>query len=117
MGVDLAPFWANLYLHKYESKYITSLIWRNKLKGRQFHSTFQFIYDLCALNDCGEFGIAYFKVYSTELELNVEHNGSHAVFLDLGISIENGKFIHKIFDKRDAFILHIVRMPSIASNI
>ena len=47
----------------------------------------------------------------------MEHKGSNATFLDLDISIDKGKFIYKMFDKRDAFKFHIARMLSIRSNI
>ena len=52
----------------------------NKLRGRQFHSTFQFIDDFCTLNDGGEFSKAFLEIYQAELELKVEHNGSHVTF-------------------------------------
>ena len=55
MRIDPAPFWTNLYLYNYESKYKTNLIIVNKLRGRWFHSKSRFIDDLCALNDGGEF--------------------------------------------------------------
>ena len=69
------------------------------------------------MNDGAEFVKAVFELYPTELELKVKHNGSHATFLDVDISIDKGKFILKMFDKQDAFNFHIVRMPSVTSNI
>ena len=47
-----------------------------------------------------------------ELELKVVHNDSHATFLDLDISIDKVNFIYKMFDKRDTFNFHTVRMLS-----
>ena len=49
--------------------------------------------------------------------LKIEHSGSHASFLNLDISIKDGIFIYKLFDKRDAFPFSIVRMPHKDSNI
>ena len=69
------------------------------------------------MNDVDEFGKAFLEIYPTELELKVEQNGSHATFLDLDISIDKGKFIHKMFDKWDAFNFHIVKVPSTTSKI
>ena len=100
MAVDLALFCNNLYLYNYESKYITNLIRTNKLRGRRFHSTFWFIDNLCTLNDGGEFGTAFLEIYSTELESKVEHNGNHAFFPDLDISVDKWVFIYKMFGKR-----------------
>ena len=78
-----APFWTNLYFYNCEFKYITHLIRTNKLKDGELHGTFQVIDDLCALNDGGEFDKAFLEIYPTDLELKVEHNGSHSIFLDL----------------------------------
>ena len=117
MGIDPAPFWANLFLYTYEEAYVSSLIKNDKIKARHFHSTNRFIDDLCALNDGGEFGKSYKDVYPDELELKVEHSGSHATFLNLDISIVDGKFIYKLYDKRDDFPFFIVRMPHMNSNI
>ena len=65
------------------------------------------------MNDSGKFDKPFLEIYPTELELKVEHNSSHATLLDLGISIDKGKFIYKMFGKRDTFNFHIFRMSSI----
>jgi hypothetical protein len=117
MGIDPAPFWANLFLYAYESNYMSDLITTDKVKARHFHSTKRFIDDLCALNDGGEFGRVYRDIYPNELELKVEHSGVHASFLSLDITIQDGIFVYKLFDKRDAFPFSIVRMPYTSSNI
>ena len=49
--------------------------------------------NLCALDDGGEFAQNFQEIYLTELELKVEDNGSHIALLDLGISIDESKFI------------------------
>jgi len=117
MGIDPAPFWANLFLYYFESKYVQSLISLGSTRAFSFHSTDRFIDDLCALNDHGHFALSYKDIYPPELELKVEHQGLHATFLDLDITVENGLFIYKLFDKRDAFPFFIVRMPHLSSNI
>ena len=48
---------------------------------------------------------------------NLELKLEHATFLDLDITIKDGIFVYKLFDKRDAFGFPIVRMPFIESNI
>ena len=117
MAIGPAPFWTNPFLCNYEPKYIINLIRTNKLRGRRFHSTFRFIDDFFALNYGGEFGKGFLEIYPAKLELKMEHNGSHETFLDLDVSIDKCKFIHKMFDKRHAFNFQIVRTPSITSNI
>ena len=117
MGIDPAPFWANLYLYYYENEFIDLLIHTDKCKASKFHGVFRFIDDLCALNDSEEFSNCHQEIYPPVLELKKEHHGNHATFLDLDISAENGLFVYKLFDKRDAFPFFIVRMPYLSSNI
>ena len=103
MGIDPAPFWANLYLSKYECDFVNNLIKTDIVRAKRFHGTFRFIDDLCALNDGNEFLHSYKEIYPKELVLKLEHNGSHATFLDLDLSIDNGKITSKLYDKRDDF--------------
>ena len=117
MGIDPAPFWANLFLYKYEHQYIKNLIKNNRIKAKHFHSTFRFIDDLCAINDGAEFSRVFKEIYPDELELEVEHQGDSATFLNLDVNIANNQFVYKLYDKRDAFPFSIVRMPYHSSNI
>ena len=54
MGIDPAPFWANLYLYHYEHKFITNLMSTDKFRARQFLHSTRFIDDQCNLNDSSE---------------------------------------------------------------
>ena len=117
MGIDPAPFWANLFLYSYEHDYIKKRIKEDRVQAKHFHSTFRFIDDLCSINDGGEFGKVFKDIYPDELELKVEHEGNSASFLNLDIRIENNQFVYKLYDKRDAFPFSIVRMPYLCSNI
>ena len=117
MGIDPAPFWANLYLYFYEHNHVKELIKSNPSKARKFKYTTRFIDDEGNLNDNGEFGKAYKNIYPAELELKCEHRGTSANFLDLDIQIEDGIFVYKLFDKRDGFPFQIVRMPNLSGNI
>ncbi len=117
MGIDPAPFWANLFLYHYENKFIQSLISTGSKRAFYYHSTMRFIDDLCAINDCHDFNKSFLEIYPPELELKVEHLGDHATFLDLDITIENSQFVYKLYDKRDTFPFSIIRMPHLDSNI
>jgi hypothetical protein len=117
MGIDPAPFWANLFLYTYEHEYINNLIKEDRVKAKHFHAVFRFIDDLCSMNDGGEFGKVFTDIYPDELQLKVEHDGNTASFLNLDICIEDGQFVYKLYDKRDAFPFSIVRMPYLCSNI
>lgn len=117
MGIDPAPFWANLFLYDFEHKFIKNLISTGSDLVFKFHSAKRFIDDLCSLNDGGAFGEHFRHIYPIELELKLEHQGNHASFLDLDITIEDGMFVYKLYDKRDKFPFFIVRMPHLSSNI
>ena len=117
MGIDPAPFWANLFLYHYENKFIKSIGSCRSNRGFKYHGVMRFIDDLCAINDGGDFGNSFLNIYPPELELKVEHEGPHATFLDLDISIAGNRFIYKLYDKRDSFKFFIVRMPQMTSNI
>ena len=117
MGIDPAPFWANLHLYSYECEFITSLMRSDKGRAMKFRNASRFIDDECNLNDGGEFGRSFREIYPPELELKCEHEGSHATFLNLDINIVDGKYIYKLFDKRNAFPFFIVRMPDYSGNI
>ena len=117
MGIDPAPFWANLYLYFYENDFITKLISTDKFRARKFLNAFRFIDDQCNLNDSNEFSRSHAEIYPSELQLKCEHQGNHATFLDLEISVVNNTFVYKLFDKRDNFPFTIVRMPDLRGNI
>ena len=87
-------------------------------KGRamKFLRACRFIDDECNLNDGGEFGRSYKSIYPSELELKCEHEGSHATFMELDITCVGGKFVYKLFDKRNNFPFFIVRMPDFTGN-
>ena len=108
MGIDPALFWINLFLYFCEEEYILSLISCDKIKTRHFHSTKHLIDDLCAINDCREFGKSFCDIYPKELELKVEHQGDQVTFLNLDMTIKEGTFIYKLFDKRDSFPFLVV---------
>ena len=117
MGIDPAPFWANLFLYSYELEFMKELIKNNKSKAKKFHSTSRFIDDLCAINDGGEFQNTFHGIYPPSLELKIEHCGTHATFLNLDINIFENKFIYKLYDKRADFQFSIVKMPYKDSNM
>ena len=116
MGIDPAPFWANLFLSSYESDFMNSLIREDKVKALHYHGSFRFIDDKCCINGSGEFGKSFTNIYPPSLELKREHNGSHATFLDLEINIVDDIFVYKLYDKRDDFPFFIIRMPYLCSD-
>ena len=117
MGIDPAPFWANLHLYIYEFRFIKSLMRTNPQKAMKFRNASRFIDDELNLNDGGEFGRSFHLIYPSDLELKEEHSGTRGTFLDLEVNIVDREFIYKLFDKRDNFPFFIVRMPDLSGNI
>ena len=80
--------------------------------------TFRFIDDLIAANDYGEFERSFREIYPPELSLKKENEiDAEGTFYDLDIIVKDGKFDHKLYDKRNAFNFSIVRFPYKDSNI
>ena len=80
MGIDPAPFWANLYLYFYEDKFIVYLITNDKVRARKFLNAMRFIDDECNLNDSSEFSRSYLETYPNHLQLKREQHGIHITF-------------------------------------
>ena len=117
MGIDPAPFWVNLFLYFFESKFIKDLRSQSSERAFLYKNTSRFIDDLCTINDNFDFKETFKTIYPEELDLKLEHEGTHATFLDLDITIRDRVFVYKLFDKRDNFPFLIVCMPHVASNI
>ena len=81
MGIDPAPFLANLYLYHFESEFISILSRTDRYRGFKFKHCFRFIDDACNINDDNEFENSYKEIYPKDLHLKCEHTGNHATFL------------------------------------
>ena len=120
MGLDPAPFLANLFLAFYEIHFIDGLRKTDYSRAKKFLNTYRFIDDLSPLNDHGEFERSIAEIYPPELACKKENDGQlDATFLDLEAAInpEEGQFSYHLFDKRDNFNFFIVRFPYACSNI
>ena len=118
MGSDPAPFFANLFLHFNERKWMNELKKNDLLKARKLCNTFRFIDDLNSINDGREFENNFSKIYPEELQLSNENTDKHeASYLDLDIKIKDEMFHSGLFDKRDSFLFSIVRMTDNSSII
>ena len=92
---------------------MNKLIRTDRYRGFKFRNCFRFIDDACNINDSGEFQRSYAEIYPKELELKCEHEGKHATFLEIDITVQDDLFVYKLFDKRDNFPFFIVRMPDL----
>ena len=121
MGIDPAPFIANLFLHDYEYKYIKGLINSGDLTlARKLRGTYRYLDDLIAINDEGVFDSSKDLIYPCELRLSrTDRAGIAADYLDLDIYIKDDVYFKsKLFDKRDNFPFKVINYPCLTySNI
>ena len=79
MGIDPAPFWANLYLYKFEKRFMKDL-GNSDMTAKKFHCCSCFIDDLVCLNDGNKFSDSYKEIYPSDLELSVNIVGIMQLF-------------------------------------
>ena len=120
MGIDPAPFMANLFLFYYEHEYMLKLISsKDSVRAKKLSKTFRYLDDLLALNDSGVFKSSVDKIYPTELKLScTDVDSIQADYLDLDICISSQFFRSKLFDKRDQFDFKPISYPCLTySNV
>ena len=117
MGTDCAPLVADLFLFSYEFEFMKSLIRTDLSVAAKFSNTCRYIDDLLTLNN-PDFQACIGQIYPPELELKkTTESHDSCSYLDLNISILNGKFCTDLYDKRDTFSFSIVNFPHMDSNI
>ena len=83
----------------------------------KFNNTFRYLDDILALNN-DDFDTYTNEIYPPELTLNKANtNNQHCPFLDLDITVCNGKLNTKIYDKRDDFNFPIVKYPHLDDDV
>lgn len=119
MGTNCAPLIADLFLYCYESQFMAKL---QKDPNRQhlietFNYTYRYLDDILSLNN-PTFSNFITEIYPKELTLNKSNlTGDRCPFLDLDLSIINGKLHTKIYDKRDDFSFPIVNFPFLEGDV
>lgn len=118
MGTNCAPYLANLFLYAYEEVFLTKMCNENKVQvAKQLSYIFRYQDDCIVFNDNGTFHSVCDNIYPAEMQLDKTNVGNSCTFLDLYISIKDGKFIYKSYDKRLYFNFEIINYPDLDSNI
>jgi len=118
MGVDPAPYMANLYLYHDESAFMEKITKQNYSKAKRYNKMARYIDDLFALNNDGHLEKDKEDIYHANLQLNKENQkDTTATFLDLDISITGKTMCTRTYDKRDSFAFEIVSFPDLSGNI
>ena len=119
MGTNCAPYLANIFLHMYEYDYLKILVDKGEIvTAKKLANTFRYQDDCIALNDDGEFGKHFSKIYPSEMVLESTNISKCVVtFLDLRISIFRGRYLYRSYDKRDDFQFPICNYPHLTGNV
>ena len=119
MGTNCAPYLANIYLHVFEYKYLTTLVRNDNIEiAKKLSNMFRYQDDCLLINDNGLFSEHYGHMYPREMILECTNiSRDKCTFLDLTISVYKGKFLYKSYDKRNNFGFDIVSYPNITGNV
>ena len=119
MGTNSAPYMANIYLAEYEYQFIKKLERSNKSKElKLLKNIFRFQDDLLVLNDNNYFNTIFKDIYPAEMVLKKTNLSPQKVnFLDVTISIYQGKFKYEYYDKRNDFNFNVISFPFMSGNL
>ena len=120
MGCDCASQVADLFFFWYEHKiYVLEGVDADDPTVHCLKYASRYIDDLNVpnINDDICESICY-DIYPDELDIIPTNSSScKTTFLDLDISVDNGKFISKLYDKRRDFGFKVITFPNLRSNI
>ena len=119
MGTNSGPHVANIYLHQYEHEYFRLLFDRGKndlLARLEF--VFRFQDDLISFNDHGLLQDSLCEIYPPVMIVNNTNiSACKSNFLDMTISIYQGKFYFSLYDKRNDYDFDVISFPFLDGNI
>jgi hypothetical protein len=119
MGTSCAPHKANIYLHQYEHEYFIKLYETNSVEElAKLEHVYRYQDDLLSLNDSGLLESVLNEIYPPEMVINKTNISARKTnFLDLTISIYRGKFLVKLYDKRNDYNFDVINYPFLDGNI
>ena len=120
MGCDCAPQVADLFLYWYEHDYVSKGVLVDDPAIHLLKHASRYIDDLNVPNINSSIceSICYDYIYPDELDIVPTNTSfSNTTFLDLDISVIDGKFISKLYDKRRDFGFKVITFPNLRSNI
>ena len=118
MGTNCAPLVADLFLYCYERDFMLGLSSDTQSDVIEaFNDTSRYLDDVLNI-DNPFFAHLVPSIYPRELTLNKANETDTVVsFLDLHLSVINGKIITRIYDKRDDFNFNIVNYPQLDGDV
>ena len=124
MGGNASPLIADLFLANLEFKYMDKLVSskspENLRMAKKLSNNSRYIDDIgvCNMNNNNEFMICSKDIYPESIPLTtgcIENDKD--TFLDLDITLEENRFITKIYNKVDDFDFEVVSFPFPTSNM
>ena len=118
MGTDCAPLLANLFLYHYENEWIKKLEVESRDDIlRHMKNNYRYIDDLLSLNDNNKFLQYLGEIYPAQMEISKTNDLSNSAnYLDMKISIKDGKFDVMRYDKREDFNFKVINFPHFNTN-
>ena len=120
MGNNAGPHLANIYLHIYEFNYIIEHLWHSNVDPKillKLIDIFRFQDDLIVFNDDGHLQTILKEIYPQEMVVNNTNiSPRKCSYLDLMISVFQGKFLFRLFDKRLSFSFKVISYPFLCGN-
>ena len=97
----------------YEVEFIKKLNFEGKHKvSTLLNNMFRYQDDCLVLNDSTQFSRHYNSIYPNEMVLeNTNVNTVESNYLDLNITLSNGTFSYKSYDKREDYTFEVIRYP------
>ena len=119
MGTNCAPYVANIFLHMYEVEFIDKLNQEGKHRvSSLLNNMFRYQDDCMVLNDCKQFCRYFDCIYPEDMVLeNTNVSRVESNYLDLNITLTNGNFSYKSYDKREDYTFEVIRYPDLSGNI
>ena len=119
MGTNAGPQIANVYLHFYEYEYIKKLKENNdEVSLKKLTNIFRYQDDLISFNDFGKLGSVLNEIYPNEMVVNGTNISTRKCnYLDMTISIFQGKFRVTLYDKRKDYYFNVISYPFLDGNI
>ena len=107
-------YWPTFFLFYYDYNYMKKLIKQDLWAARRFNNTMRCIDDLLTLNNRFECAIDDIRISSRASVQNTTECPTSLSYLDIMITIDNGKYSMTVYDKGTA---SIVNFPHLCSNI
>ena len=124
MGFSCAPHTANIFLHVYEYEFISKLVSDDDTeRANKLSNLFRYQDDCVVFGDKNTDGTHVFEecmteIYPNEMKLTCTNTStSVCTYLDLYISVYQGKYSFKSYDKRNAFRFDVINYPNLTGNI